>query len=820
MWTLSPAEEQQLARAIRSQIHTDDGSSGAADAPVAKLARTDPPPSPAPLCPTATVAPSTANTSWDAAVRDLKSEVAELDDLCGLVVRKVMTIAEKVGALQLWHAEQKAREPEAVPVSFVKGLADALGRSKSHVEQWLTIFRMDPATKDVIAQHPRINRDFTGVLAVAREADPDKAAELVLAYEHGGRPEFNALLQPEAIREKTGPGLRKARASLNTEPHSVGGVAPPTPPPAEAPTQLGELGKSEASADVGQGAQRSSPGSQTPAGEQHGETRPEQPPADQTTQASRSVEPVATVRFRRDGTATTIKGLGQARVVAETELDFVVEVVPDASRAQKPAAVTPAPPPTTTSVRRRSRTRTIAPTQTPTTVEPPKLEAPPEGATNVVQFTCDQAGLSEAIRIAELVKPAAVTPNGESGYLFVVRGGACRVEGRTGDTAVCATACVTNVEAEGQFVVRAEHIAALKLTRAQATGSISLGAYSSGDTHHVQYAASNGSIACRTTLAARHITALDPMFADWTNPRRYPSAVLREALKMAKPFVVGGQRTKDPAEARHNENAAPGHKLVNIYDGRDDGTLHATNGLERFYFSCDVFKGKPVHVPAKHLSFLLSFLGRCGSEVELRDGEEMTFAVSTNGEHSIGWTRCPVPAVEYKALPRSWDRVTVRVPHGEALQRLKHLREQAEKGRDTIKVRYSSEARALHLGTADGKTATTASLPVELADGSESIDYDYSVSAGYLIDLIEGAKAANVELGMIPMEEHSAAQGGAVFRTTDVFWLNPNGDVVGGANMIPDPANGPVFKCTVTRLVPSQVQPACRNPDRSAHEEP
>ncbi len=816
---MSAAEEAAWARVIRSQIHTDDGASGAVDKPAAKLARTDPAPPPAQLCPAATAASLTVNTSWDAAVADLKREVGELDDLCGLVVRKVIMIADKVGALQLWHAEQKAREPESVPVSFVKGLADALGRSKSHVEQWLTISRMAPAAKTIIAELPRINRDFTAVLAVAREAGPDKAAEMVLAYERGGRPAFNALVEPEAVREKTGPGLRKVRRGPDTAPQSVGGVGAPTPAPAEAPSRLEEQEEAATPADVEQAAQRSSPGTRMPAGEKRGETRPEQLPADQTPLASRSVEPVATIRFRRDGTATTIEGLGQARVVGETEVEFVVEVLPDAPHEQKTSksqTMPPAPPP----VRRRLRARTTAPAETPATVEPPKLEAPPEGATNVVRFTCDQAELSEALRIAELVKPGAVNAKCEGGHLFILRGGACRIEGRTGDTAVSATVRVTGLEGNGQFVFPAGYLATLKLPRGQVAGSIAIGAYSSGDAHHIQYAASNGSAARRATIAARLFTTLDAMFADSTNHRRYPSAVLREALKMAKPFVVGAQRPKDAADERYNENASPGHMVANIHDGRGDGTLYATNGLKRLYFHSDALKGKPLQLPAKYLSLLISFLGRCGSQVELRDGKTMEFAVSTNGEHSIGWTRCPVPAVEYRVLPRSWDRVTLRVPHGEALQRLKHLRRHLEKDRDTIRLRYVSGARALHLGTVDGRTATSAALPVELAEGSENFDYDFSVSAGYLIDLIEGAKATEVELGMFPMAEHGGSKGGAMFRTTDVFWLDADGHVVGGSNMIPDPANGPVFQCKVTRAVPSWPRSALGDPGRSGHEEP
>jgi hypothetical protein len=65
-------------------------------------------------------------------------------------------------------------------------------------------------------------------------------------------------------------------------------------------------------------------------------------------------------------------------------------------------------------------------------------------------------------------------------------------------------------------------------------------------------------------------------------------------------------------------------------------------------------------------------------------------------------------------------------------------------------------------------------------------------------------RASVIELRVFPMEEHGSPNGFG-FRTIDEFWLNSKGDLVGGSNMTPDPANGQVFQCKVTRFTPSKT---------------
>jgi hypothetical protein len=435
------------------------------------------------------------------------------------------------------------------------------------------------------------------------------------------------------------------------------------------------------------------------------------------------------------------------------------------------------------------------------------LEAPPDGARDVVQFSVDQAALTNALRIAELVKPLGVTEHGAAGYLFDVGGGVCRVRGRTGDTAVSAAVPARGVEGEGQFAFPVNHVESLKLRPGQAAGVISFQAYAVDDTRYVRYATSGGISAQRSTFDPALLTPMGKPLAESTNPRRYKSAILSQALTMAQPFMVGATTPKDDHEKRENRNAPPAHKVANIHEARWDGTLFATNGHERFAFYCDDFTGKVAQFPADRFRLLLSFLRWCGPEVELRDGKEMNFAVSGDGQRAVGWTRRSSPILECKLLPSSWYRVVLRVPREAALEQLKQLRAEIEKqsqrkGWDKTRIRYASATRRLHLEVVDGGTATSAPIPVELAEGSEDFDYEYNISATYLMDLLDRLHTVHAELGMLPMAEHGVPQGGAVFRTVDEFLLDRNGKVVGGRGAAPDPAIG-VFQCKVLRLAPA-----------------
>jgi hypothetical protein len=110
---------------------------------------------------------------------------------------------------------------------------------------------------------------------------------------------------------------------------------------------------------------------------------------------SRSVARV--LRLPRDGTVVE-----RLRVVSVTDSEVVLEVHPETPPGGPPsvnAPPTPTPPPSVRQPRRHSTAKTPAATSACTTVATAPVLGPlPEGATEVVQFSADQAELAEAIR--------------------------------------------------------------------------------------------------------------------------------------------------------------------------------------------------------------------------------------------------------------------------------------------------------------------------------------------------------------------------------------------------------------------------------------
>ena len=131
------------------------------------------------------------------------------------------------------------------------------------------------------------------------------------------------------------------------------------------------------------------------------------------------------LRMARDGTPTMWNGWS-FRVVEQTDAEIVIEPF-DGPDREPPPEPPPAPPPLRSS-------DSAAPVSSPARTASfafggPPLKPIPSSATRVVRFAACAADIAKAVKAASIVEPQGVTPDGQSGYLFMVdvdpAGGAC-----------------------------------------------------------------------------------------------------------------------------------------------------------------------------------------------------------------------------------------------------------------------------------------------------------------------------------------------------------------------------------------------------------
>lgn len=440
--------------------------------------------------------------------------------------------------------------------------------------------------------------------------------------------------------------------------------------------------------------------------------------------------------------------------------------------------------------------------------------------TQEFSFKADADAVRNALDIIRIITPPGVTEQGLAGFLFVVGKKAdkkedgtagpddgkefCWVYSRDALHAARAEFPIsdlqgTNGEHTG-FVYLSNHIESFKFVR----GDVSFNVKNDfdGNNFTVKWGYGAGASTERPTLDPRLLASLDKRLNEATGHHTYKTALLREALRAGKGFLADDS----------DRNAKDEYKIINIYDptmskdGKGDGTLHATDGYQRLYFQCDDFKGKGLQIHSQHIGLVESFLSKAGPDVIICTGSDMTYAMSPDKTRVLGWSKHTKPPLEYKALPKSWDKTVLLVKDRNMLvEQVKFIKSEMEKGRDKIKIEYNNDSKHLRFHILAGAKTTSLPIDVEVAEGSEGRSYTHDVNVNQLLGLFDGVKGAVVEFRMFLMEEHGGPKGGAGFRTVDEFWLDPEGKVVGGSNMTPDPANGQVFQCKVTRFMPSKL---------------
>jgi hypothetical protein len=459
-----------------------------------------------------------------------------------------------------------------------------------------------------------------------------------------------------------------------------------------------------------------------------------------------------------------------------------------------------------------------------------------------ITFKAQADAVRAALDVVKIIVPPGVTDQSVSGFLFVIgkkrqrirdknpdgtpgpmdgkpgpKDGEdrCFVYSRDGLHAARAEFPIYDVEGEGAFVYLANHIDSFKWVESGSSVTFNVKSDPDNNVFLVRWGYSDTSTKRdakddatteRSTFDPRLLASLDKYLEATTGHAEYCKAPLEAAIKAGKGYLSD----------ESDRNAKDEYKILNIYDstmtkdGKGDGTLHATDGYQRIYFGCENFKGKGLQIHSQHLGLVESFLSKCGSKVVICSGTDMTYAMTPEEDCVFGWSKHTKPPLEYKSIPKSWDKVVLLVNDRDRLiNQLNWINSEMQKGRDKIRIEYRADAGHLKFYIHAG--AKTCSLPIDVTvpvgpDGQKVHTQDFAndVNINQLIRLFKDVKAKEVEFRMFLMEEHGGPKGGAGFRTVDEFWLDQEGKTVGGSGANPDPANGQVFQCKVTRFMPSK----------------
>lgn len=414
----------------------------------------------------------------------------------------------------------------------------------------------------------------------------------------------------------------------------------------------------------------------------------------------------------------------------------------------------------------------------------------------MIKFKLQAAALNSALDLVSTVQPKAFTPQGATGYLFVVRGERCFVYSQDSLHVARADFAIEDVEGEGAFIYPSQHVDSFKF----AEGTIGFTVTSEGDTHIVKYDLGNGAGGERTTFDPRLLAPCDKELTEATNERTFPVSVLRTSMSMSRNFLA---KLTDTRVEEH-------YKTFQIFDGsqeafaKADGYLFASNSIQAFYFYCDAFRQKGLAVHGQHMSLLTAFLSKCEGTVTLKTGSNKTFAEDSKGR-VIGWAHHERTFSKFSYYALKMDKTILTVPKTRALNALKYTKTELDKTRDKIRLTFDHKTGSLrfHVTESSGKAT---SLPVDVkVVASEEKDITTSVNIDHLIELFDGSKAEEVELRIatIPASESNPKEK-YMFRTIDEFWLDSEGKVVAGSGVEEGKEPQGAFRCKVTRFMPDK----------------
>jgi hypothetical protein len=413
-----------------------------------------------------------------------------------------------------------------------------------------------------------------------------------------------------------------------------------------------------------------------------------------------------------------------------------------------------------------------------------------------MKFKLNASDLIAALDVVKIVTPRAVTAQGGAGYLFMVQGTKCHVYSRDDQCVARASFDLVEVDEDGSFVYPAEYIDALRYLDGQ---TLTFEAEAKEDERFiVRYESSNGARTERTSFNPKLLSTCDDDLNATTTTHNYPTAILKEAIDMSRPFLA---KTTD---TRIEEQ----YKALQVFDAskpeyvKGDGHLFAADSVRAYYFWCEAFAGKGLEIHSQHLPALISFLSKSADkEVTFRMGAHFTFVENAKG-HVLGWPKHAKVHAQFKYYPLKSDKNIFLIDKVQLLNSLKYTRSELEKSRDKIKIQFNHELRRVQFGVSEG-TSKTDSLPVTVRpkqidgkDWMEARDWAFSINIDHMIDLIERVKSVDVELHVLILAPEGGRKEVGMFRTLDDFRL----DAAGKSVFEPEDT----YKCRVTRFMPSK----------------
>ncbi len=410
--------------------------------------------------------------------------------------------------------------------------------------------------------------------------------------------------------------------------------------------------------------------------------------------------------------------------------------------------------------------------------------------------------LNEALDVVSIVPPQARTPEGGAGFLFVLRGGRCSIYSRdqTHQARVDVPFNAESSDTEGSFIFPADKVSALKFL----DGWIQIESGKTDDRDWVKYETEGKAEQDLSTVDPRLMQSIDAALEKTTEIGAYPSAVLREAISMARPFI-----------AKPNSQAEDQCKVLQLFDAsrdswkKGDGFFFAADGIRACFFYCEVLKGKGLAVHGQHLSYLTSFLARSTGDVTVRQGEGITYVVNSKGQ-VLGWAHSVKHHEKFNYYALKNDEFILKMPKDLVLKALRYVRAGLDSKKDKIRVQYSHEESALRF-LASESTNKTISMPVgvkpveeEGGGGSKSTTQGFAVNASLnqMIELFDAMKTNEADLRVAIVPARPDRKESALFRTIDTFWI----DAAGKQLIAPEDAGpeGKAYQCQVTRFMPSR----------------
>lgn len=412
-----------------------------------------------------------------------------------------------------------------------------------------------------------------------------------------------------------------------------------------------------------------------------------------------------------------------------------------------------------------------------------------------IRFKAQSADLNAALAVVGIVTPRPITSQGDSGFLFVVRGERCFVYSRDNTHVARADFPIEDVDGEGAFIYPAKNVG---LLGGSGDGQITFTASSEGDVHRVGFTATSGAKDSRTTYDPRLMSTCDKDVEAAGAGTPFSVGILKEALRQAKPFLA-------PEDAKGVEDH---FKTVQIFDeskpewAKGNGTMYAATGVSAFFFQSEAFVSKGLGLHVGHLGIISSFLGRSDGLVTIRGGTNMTFAVNEKG-HVLGWTHHTATHGRYVYYLMSSDTFVFDVPVSAALSALKYMQSSLGSKQDKIKVVYEAADPRLTFWSAEANSETFSfPVPVIPHADSKAENLQFFCNINHFTNLLSDIKGDRVMMRITIMAKNAQRlKDTAMIRTIDTFLMDESGKIVPGSE---DAKPEGTFVCRVTRFVPSK----------------